>query len=220
MANPLDDPALRRAFGAAGVTYKPGMANDLLQEMAPLLAEEGIDVNDPSTFDMASLNAALGRAVERTSLDRFTPVGATRARALTLLRSTSNAISEGHSEVAEVIIRKINPEPTTGEPSVAHVIGVSLGLIDEWHDDSDLAPTIAGARAPQWASRSRAAGTDIISLARKGRAFDSIAALHARYNGLEILNGSILAVAGTLQLWAASTNQSVRELGKTVLTEV
>ena len=164
-------------------------------------------------------DSALDRAVEQTSLERFAPVGAIRARTLTLLRSTSNAISEGHAEAAEVIIRKIKSEPTAGEPSVAHVVGVSLGLLDTWHGDPDLTQTIAGARAPRWAGRSRAAGTDIISLAHKGRAFDSIASLHGRYNELEILTGSILAVTGTLQIWAASAHQSVRELGRTALTE-
>ncbi|GAA3887906.1 hypothetical protein GCM10022381_32290 [Leifsonia kafniensis] len=176
-------------------------------------------MNAPSTFDTESLNAALGRAVENTDLEGFAPVGATRTRTLTLLRATSNAINEGSPQVAETIIRKINPEPTTGEPSVAHMIGVSLGLLDLWHDDPDLTQTLARARAPRWASRSRAAGTDIISLASKGRAFDSIGSLHRRYNAGEILNGSILAVTGTLQIWAESTNQSVRGLGKTVLTQ-
>lgn len=168
---------------------------------------------------MGSLNAAVGRAVEQTDLQLFAPIGVTRTRTLTLLRSTSNAINEGHSEAAEVIIRKINPDPKTAEPSVVHVIGLSLALLDAWNDDPDLAQTIAGARAPRWAGRSRAVGTDIISLANRGRALGSVGSLHRRYNGLEILTGSILAVTGTLQVWAAATNQSVRELGRTVLTE-
>ncbi|WP_345068571.1 hypothetical protein [Leifsonia kafniensis] len=34
MADPVDDPALRGAFRAAGVTHEPGLVNDLLQQMA------------------------------------------------------------------------------------------------------------------------------------------------------------------------------------------
>ncbi len=220
MANPFDDHAVRNAFGAAGITHRPGMADDLLTEMAPLLAAEGIDLNDPSTFDMESLNAALGRAIERTNMERFTPFGVTRANTLAVLRLTSEAISEGNVQIAEVVIRGIEPEPKTPDkPSVAHVIGVSLGLLDTWHGDPGLSQSLTRVRVPKWPSRPRAAATDMIALAQKGRAFESVGALHRRFDGLTILEGSILAVTGTLQTWAASTNQSVRELGLTALAE-
>jgi len=220
MSNPFDDPDLRSAFGAAGMVHQPGLANDLLQEMAPLLAEDGIDINDPSTFDMATLNTALARAVERTNLERFTPIGVTRSNALSVLRSTSEAISANKMQDAQATILSIAPEPKQpGEPSVAHLIGASLGLLDSWHRDPSLTPLLVRTRVPRWASRSRAAGTDIVALARKGRAFESIAALHGRYDGLTILEGSILAVAGTLQTWADATGQSVHDLGVAVLTE-
>ena len=202
------------------MVHRPGMANDLLQEMAPLLAEDGIDVNDPSSFDMAALNAALARAVERTNLERFTPIGVTRSNTLTVLLSASEAISSGDVQSTEAVIRGIAPEPKeTGEPSVAHVIGVSLGLLDSWHRDASLTKLLARTRIPDWSSRSRAAGTDIVALARKGRALEAVAALHGRYDGLTILEGSILAIAGTLQSWAAATDQSVHDLGVAVLKD-
>lgn len=220
MATPFDDPNVRSAFGAAGMVHQPGMANDLLQEMAPLLAEDGIDLNDPSSFDLATLNAALARAVERTNMERFTPVGVTRSNTLRLLGSASDAISAGDLQSAQAVIRGIAPEPKeNGEPSVAHVIGVSLGLLDSWHRDPDLTQLLARTRIPRWSSRSRAAGTDIVALARKGRAVEAIAALHGRYDGLTILEGSILAVAGTLQTWAAATDQSVHDLGVAILKD-
>lgn len=220
MANPFDDLDFASAFGAAGVVHKPGMANDLLKEMAPLLAQDGIDLNDPSSFDMETLNSALARAVERTNMERFTPIGETRANTLSLLRSTSEAISAGDVQSAEAVIRGIAPEPKkSGAPSVAHVIGASLGLLDTWHQDPSLTRLLVRTRVPRWAGRSRGAGTDIVALARKGRAVAAIPALHGRYDGLTILEGSILAVAGTIQAWATATDQSVRDLSVAVLTE-
>ena len=42
-------PAMRRRSpeppaGPPGIQFKPGMANELLHELAPLLAEEGIEI--------------------------------------------------------------------------------------------------------------------------------------------------------------------------------
>lgn len=104
-------------------------------------------------------------------------------------------------------------------PSIAQVIGVSAGVLDTWHTDAQLRAALQGTRIPVWEKHARAAGTDILALARKGRAFDSIGGLHARHNGLTILHGSILAVTGTLQTWAAHEHTTVRELAHNVLTD-
>jgi hypothetical protein len=218
MATPFDNPAFARALGARGVVHQPGMADKMLREMAPLLAEEGIDLNDPSTFDMETLNAALARATERTNLERFTPLGRTRANVLILLRLISEAISEDTPQLAEIVINGIEPEPTKPDkPSVAHVIGASLGLLDLWHSDRELIGALAHTRIPRWSNRARTAATDILALARKGRAFDAIGSLIIKYNGFVVLEGSVLAITATLQAWAASENLSVRELGERVL---
>jgi hypothetical protein len=58
-------PEIRRA---------PGMAQEMLREMAPLLAEEGIDLDNVP--DLETLNRAMARAVERRNLELFSPVGA------------------------------------------------------------------------------------------------------------------------------------------------
>ncbi len=72
--------------GAPLIQHKPGLANEMLQELAPLLAEEGIDVNDIDVPDLATLQAAMNRAVERGNMTRFTPVGPAREQAVTTLR--------------------------------------------------------------------------------------------------------------------------------------
>ena len=194
------------------------MADELLKEVAPLLAAEGIDLNDPSSYDLATFNAALTRAVERKNFELFTAFGKTRADALTVLRLASDAFAEGNVALVEAVVYGVEPEPTEpGKASVAQVIGVSLGMLDTWHSDSTLSGSFARARLPKWNSRARAAGTDILALARKGRAFDAIGTLHRRHSGLAILEGGVLTVAGTLEAWAASENQSVRDLGAAVL---
>lgn len=217
MADSLDQ-EMRDAFGAAGIEHKPGLSDQLLHEMAPLLAEDGIDISDPSTYDMDTLNAALGRAVERTNMERFTPHGKARTAALAVLLATSEELDQGRMQHAEALIFAVQPEPREAdEPSVAHVIGVALGCLDTWLSDPALAGSVAGIRVPKWNSRARAAATDVIALARKHRAFDSIDALHRKHSGAEILEGSVLAVVGTIHAWAASAGLSVHDLGAVVL---
>lgn len=53
-----------------GVMHRPGMADDLMHELAPLLAVDGIDFNDPSTMDFAALNEALSRATRLRGFHR------------------------------------------------------------------------------------------------------------------------------------------------------
>jgi hypothetical protein len=47
----------------------------MLRELAPLLADEGIDVENIDVPDLDTLQQALDRAVERHNMTRFTPVG-------------------------------------------------------------------------------------------------------------------------------------------------
>lgn len=213
MTNPFDDASVRNAFGAAGITHKPGLANGLLQEMAPLLAAEGIDVNDPSTFDIDSLNAALGRAVEQTNLERFTPIAGTRDAALHVLGLMVVGIANGRDSQMQAVVAAVAPEPQgLNEPSVAHMIGLSLSLVDTWHRDEARAASLSRTRVPRWSSQARAAATDILALARKGRAFDAIGTLHRKHSGETILNGAVLAVAATVQAWAAAEGRGVPEV--------
>jgi hypothetical protein len=61
--------------GLPDIQVKPGMADELLRELAPLLAEEGIDVSNIDVPDLDTLRQALNRAVERHNMAMFTPVG-------------------------------------------------------------------------------------------------------------------------------------------------
>ena len=52
-------------MAAAGVVHKPGVAQEVLRDLAPFLAEDGIDLNDLGDTDLDGLNAALARATAR-----------------------------------------------------------------------------------------------------------------------------------------------------------
>jgi hypothetical protein len=55
------------------------MADDLMREIAPLLAEDGIDLNDPGSIpDMSVLQRALDRAIERRNMALFATIRAGR----------------------------------------------------------------------------------------------------------------------------------------------
>ena len=58
--------------GPPQIQFKPGIAKETLRELAPLLAEEGIDVDNIDVPDLDSLQAAMNRAVERHNMTRFT----------------------------------------------------------------------------------------------------------------------------------------------------
>jgi hypothetical protein len=64
--------------GPPQVQFKPGTANEMLRELAPLPAEEGIDVHNIDFPDLDTLQAAMNRAVERHNMARITPVGQAR----------------------------------------------------------------------------------------------------------------------------------------------
>jgi hypothetical protein len=104
MAEPFNDPDVQRLMRNAGVVHKPGLAAELIQEIGPLLAEDGFDINNLETDDLDTLNLALGRAIERRNFERFVPVGQTRAMALTALRLMAEAISEKETALAEALM--------------------------------------------------------------------------------------------------------------------
>lgn len=218
MERPFDRQRNSGAFRNVNVVHTPGMADALMKEVAPLLAAEGIDLDDPDTFDVDTLNAALARAVERRNFDLMVATGECLSYARTILRIVTEALGEGQRQLAEAVVWSIEPEPVeAGKASVGQVIGVSAGLADTWQGDPALAGVLSRTVVPGWGSQGRAAAADILALARKGRAFDSIAALHRRHSGLAILEGGVLVVAGTLIAWAKAQNRDVRELAGELL---
>lgn len=193
------------------------MADELLRELAPLLAEDGINLSDPEQMpDRQTLQAAMQRAVERQNMTLFSPVGAARELAVTTLQRTVQAAATGDTAAAATALDHAQPEsPDSSAPTVAGCIGVALGLMDDWlsgHDPRSPGNLAAGTRLPAGHWVGERAALDILSLARKGRAFRSLDTLIARQGGQQVLYGSGLALTATLQEWARRTGAPIADL--------
>ena len=121
-----------------------------------------------------------------------------------------------YAPVAAAILAQVQPDsPGNTAATVAACIGVALGLLDDWLSGADpRAPDDLGRRehlpAGHW--RGERAATDILVLARKGRAFSSLDTLIARQGGEQILYGSALTLTAATQTWADRTGTPVRDI--------
>lgn len=212
MRRPTPEPPV----GPLDIQLRPGLAEETLQELGPLLAEEGIDVDHIDVPDLETLQQALHRAVERHNMARFTPVAKPRELAVTTLRQVITAITQDNTALAAQLLDQVQPEsPDNTTATVASCIGVAVGLLDEWLSASDHhTPARLGdrVRLPAGHWQGKRAATDIVVLARKGRAFRSLGTLLIRQGGPQVLYGSALALAATIQTWSADTNTPVAEL--------
>ncbi len=202
--------------GPPQVQWKPGLAGDMLRELAPLLPEEGIDLDGVDVPDLQTLQAAMNRAVERLNMTRFTPVGRARDLAVAALRQAVEALAEDDTEQATAVLEQVQPEsPGDRAATVSGCIGVALGLLDDWlAGDEPSAPAGMSYRvelpAGHWLGER--AATDILALARKGRAFRSLDTLIVKQGGQNVLYGSVLTLAAAVRTWAADTNTSVAKI--------
>ncbi|HLR97815.1 MAG TPA: hypothetical protein VK053_25065 [Jiangellaceae bacterium] len=217
MTNPLEDPEVRDQLAKAGITHRPGMAAEIMEELAPLLKADGFDLDDLGDVDIDQLDTAMSRATERRNLELFTPVGERHTQALAVLRQVSTSIAEDDQETARAVLHAIDPDPGENAPSVAQVIGAALGLLDAWHSDPALRTASEATRAPKWGKRTSAAAMDILAIAPKGRAFDTLGRLIANHGGLAVLEASALTVAATLVSRAHVQGTSASELAGALL---
>lgn len=204
--------------GPPEIELTPGLTAETLAELAPLLAEEGIDLDTLDAADPDTVQRALNRAVERHNLARFTPVGRAREQAVGTLRRVVEAIAAGDTAAAAAILDAVPPEsPDASAPTVAGCIGLSLGLLDDWLcGQAPPAPPDLGAhvRLPAGHWVGGRAATDIVVLARKGRAFRSLGMLIVRQGGKDVLYGGALALTAALQVWSDQTGAGVPGLAR------
>jgi hypothetical protein len=207
--------------GPPRIEFKPGIANEMLRELAPLLAEEGIDVDNIDVPDTETLQGAMNRAVERHNMARFTPVGETRELAVVTLRLVVEALAADDTSLAAAILDQVQPEsPDNSAPTVAACIGITLGLLDDWLSGQDpAAPTRLADRVRlakgHWLGER--AARDILALAGTGRAFRSLGPLIARQGGQHVLCGSALALTAAIRTWSSDTGTPAPELTRTAI---
>lgn len=133
--------------------------------------------------------------------------------ALTGLRLIAIAIDSGDDERADAMIGGMLPEPFDGRPSLGQMIAVALEHLDTWFGDKERAEALASVVVPRGSKVARTAAADLLALAAKGRAFDSMGSLLKRYGDPVLMQGAALAVTGTLQAWAAFDESTVRAVG-------
>lgn len=204
--------------GMPVIKHTPGLAKEMLHELAPLLAEEGVDVDNIDAADPDTLQAAMDRAVERLNMARFTPVGEARDYAVATLRLVVEAIAEDDTELAAAILDSVPSEAPDGRSAtVAGCIGVALGLLDGWlsgHDPGAPVKLAHHARLPAGHWVGERAARDIIVLARKRRAFRSLQPLVTRQGGRHVFYGSALALATIASAWSAHTDTPIAEVAR------
>jgi hypothetical protein len=201
------------------VQLTPGLAEQMLRELAPLLAEEGIDVDNIDVPDLQTLQRALTRAVERRNLELFNPVGATREIAVTTLRAVVEAILADDSVRAEQLLGQVQPDsPENTVATVASRIGIALGLLDDWLCQHPEAADIgAHTTLPAGHHDGERAAVDILALAHNGNAFHSLDKLLVRHGGPQVLTGSALALAAATTTMAHTTNMPTNEMIHTLI---
>jgi hypothetical protein len=203
------------------IQFKPGMANELMIELAPLLAEEGIDIDNLEVDDLDTLQQAMSRAIERRNMALFTPVGDTREIALVTLRLVVEAILDGNTRLAGAIIGQIQPEsPDDSVATVASCIGISLGLLDEWLSGQNPSAPLnlaAQTKLPKGQWTGERAATHVLVLAGKGRAFRSLHTLITGQGSPQLLAGSVLALSAATDAWAKHHDSPRPELIRAII---
>jgi hypothetical protein len=204
MSAPLDNPDARRLLQQAGIVCNLGQASEIIDELSPLLAAEGIDLHRPGPLDPVGFRTALADAVERIDLERYTPVEASRAHALRLVGVAVMAMCVADIRTLNEVIASIDPNPQdTRHASTAHVIGVCLGRLDSWHTNPTTRTAVAGTHATTTSTELTSATRDVLALASpEGHAFRSIRLLLVRHGTVTLLIAALFAVAASLAAWA------------------
>lgn len=193
------------------VTHRPGMADELMEEIGPLLAADGFDPADPNPeLGLDDLNAAMSRAIERRNMELVTPVGQARTLTVNVLREFVMAFTGDDPRKSDRILARLRPDPTQQQPSFSHLMGVALESLDGWYVDQALGKALTRVSFTDVPSEVRRAVSDVAALARKGRAFRSIERLLLEHNGAIVATAGAYVLAATVAAVAAHRQQPVR----------
>ena len=204
--SPSDDPEFLPLPPGVEIRHRVGADAELMEQLAPLLAAEGIDIDYLADADPEILNEVLTRAVERHNMELSTPVGDQHARAVNTLRELVIAL---HIEnVAEVqnLFGSIGPVPTRHRPSSGHLTGVAMENLDIIYRNSALHPALHVVEIPKVDPNTKAAAEEILELAAKGTAFRSLDTLLTNHGGFEVARAGIYLLAATIT--AVATHQN------------
>lgn len=194
------------------VQLRPGLGVEVLAEVATLLADDGIDLDNLERCNPQRLQEALNRAAERINLARFSPTREARSLVASRLREAVDAFAADENEAALNVLARLPSDPGDGdEPTVGACIGVSLGLLDDWLSITrGTAARLVDALDLQSAhTDAERAAVEIVSLARQGDAFSSLGLLVSGHGGEELLLGCVTALSAVARAWSTKSKQSV-----------
>lgn len=192
------DPDFQDMLAQSGVQHMPEQGDELMQQLAPLLSADGIDVDNLGDVDQSQLETAMARAIERHNLELMTPVSDERARTINTLRDISQALDAQQHDKAVEILGNIGPEAAEGTPSAGHVTGVAMESLDAWYANGALQAGSARVSQREAPRSVRSITPDVEALARKGRAYRSIGSLLRRNPESAVVGASAYMVAAAV----------------------
>lgn len=196
------DPDFQDMLAQSGVQHMPEQGDELMQQLAPMLSADGIDVDNLGDVDPSQLETAMARAIERHNLELMTPVSDERARTINTLRDISQALDAQQHDKAVEILGNIGPEAAEGIPSAGHVTGVAMESLDAWYANGALQTGSARVSQREAPRSVRNITPDVEALARKGRAYRSIGSLLRRNPESAVVGASAYMVAAAVAAMA------------------
>lgn len=176
----------------------PEVVDEILEQLAPLLAADGIDLQNVQNVNVNELHAAMARAIERHQLEWHTPVGDARALTIDTIRDLARALHQEKPELAEHIFQSMGLEPAQHRPSSSYVMGVTLETLDSIYADTKLRTALGIVRLPELADATRAAAQDIQTFAIQGQAFNSRDSLATTHRTHDVGRAAIYLFAATV----------------------
>ncbi|WP_022869951.1 hypothetical protein [Yaniella halotolerans] len=192
------DPDFQDMLAQSGMQHMPEQGDELMQQLAPLLSADGIDVDNLDDVDPSQLETAMARAIERHNLELMTPVSDERARTINTLRDISQALDAQQHDKAVEILGRIGPEAEEGLPSAGHVTGVAMESLDAWYASGALQNGSARVSQREAPRSVRKITPDVEALARKGRAYRSIGSLLRRNPESAVVGAGAYMVAAAV----------------------
>lgn len=135
------------------------------------------------------------------------------------LREFSEEGIAGRWDEAEDILVDVPIDEEPDATATSQVIGTGVGLLDEWLAASELSTTLRVVRVPKWQKIPRKIATDLIALARKGRATGSLDSLITRHAGAAVMSGTALAVAAVIARLTEVEDATIAEVADRLLVE-
>lgn len=210
--SPSDDPEFLHLPPGVEIRHRVGADAELMQQLAPLLAAEGIDIDNLAAADPDELNEALTRAVERHNMELSTPVGDQRARAINTLRELVIALHTENVGEAQSLFGSIGPAPTRHRPSSGHLTGVTMENLDILYRNAALHPALQVVEIPKVDPKTKVAAEEILAMASKGTAFRSLDTLLTNHGGFEVARAGVYLVAATITAVANHQNATFQRV--------